>query len=150
MGIRFRQWTLMVENDEYEIVNLDSNRKQQYYKVVSGEYGQPIIVAEPDLAFAVPTELRYVNKYGGTVAPTEKIAGIICKDGPRFSLTNAKNKGVVIKANDDGSIQVGDEVWWISTLFSKDKNRIVGYDAFLIRERPNVVMVRELGDLDLF
>ncbi|MBU0660796.1 hypothetical protein KKG22_01295 [Patescibacteria group bacterium] len=115
-----------------------------------GKYGQPIIIAEPDLAFEAPSCLNYVDAKGEEATPSEKIAGIICKDGPRFSLSNAKKKGISVSVNDEGFIQIDNETWWISTLFCKDKNRIVGYDAYLVRMKPKQVLILELGDLDLF
>ena len=150
---RLKQWTVDVNDTtgEYRICNLGPNGEKQYYEVVAGKYGEPIIVAEPDLAFYTPTNLLYVKAKGeGMSAPDQKIAGIICQDGPRFSLTNAKSKGVVIKTNDDGSVQVGEEKWWLTTLFLKDKNRFRGYDAYCVRQQPENVRVLELGDIDLF
>lgn len=147
-----KQWTVEINETtgDYKIVNLGPNGERQFYMVSPGRYGEPIITPEPDLAFAAPTSLTYVNAKGESVVPAEKISGIICKDSHRFSLTNAKNKGVEIKVNDDGSIQIGDEVWWLTTLFSKDKNRVRNYDAYLVREKPVLVKVLELADLDLF
>ncbi|MFA6475387.1 MAG: hypothetical protein WCV88_04280 [Patescibacteria group bacterium] len=146
----FVQWLLRVYTDRYEILNLSATGVKRFYAVIMGKYGQPILVADPDLAFDVPTCFQYVNINGDPVNPTEKIAGIICKDGPRFSLTSALDKGVVVKPNSNGSIQVGDETWYPATFFSKDKNRIIGYDAFLVKERREIVRILELGDLDLF
>lgn len=146
------QWTVKVDDSgrQYAIVNLGPNGERQYYSVGPGKYGEPIITPEPDLAFAVPANLTYVNSKGEAFVPTEKISGVICKDSHRLSLTNAKNKGIVVKVNDDGSFQIGDETWHLTTLFSKDKNRIRNYDAYLVREKPEQVKVLELGDLDLF
>lgn len=148
---RLKQWTVDVNDTtgEYRICNLGLNGEKQFYEVVPGKYGEPIIVAEPDLAFDPPTNLLYVNAQRAETTPDQKIAGIICKDGPRFSLTNAKSKGVAIKVNEDGSIQVGEKKWWLVTLFLKDKNRFRGYDAYCVREQPENVRVLELGDLDL-
>ncbi len=149
---KFGQWVLEVNEDKYELYNPDPETgKKRFYRAVPGEFGQPLLESEPDLAFAVPEELTYVNNKGEPVKPNQKIAGIICKDDrPRFSLTNAKSKGVVVNANEDGSIQVGEEKWWLATLFLKDKNRIFNYDAYCVREMPSKVRVLELGDLDLF
>ena len=147
------QWTVyVVEEGNYNIYNLDpNNRKKRFFEVVMTKpHGQPVIVAEPDLAFDAPVNLLYLNAKGDAVKPDQKIAGIICQNGPRFSLSNALAKGVLIKVNEDGSIQVGEEKWWLASLFSKDKNRIIGYDAFCVREQPQKVTIRELGDLNLF
>ncbi|MBI2037785.1 MAG: hypothetical protein HYT15_02540 [Candidatus Magasanikbacteria bacterium] len=147
-----KQWTIKVDETtgDYNVTNLGPNGERQFYMVSPGQYGQPIITAEPDLAFDAPSNLTYVNAKGETVTPSEKIAGIICQDGPRFSLTNAKNKGITVVVSDDGSIQIGNEVWHLVTLFSKDKNRVVNYDAYLVRQQPAQVRVLELGDLNLF
>lgn len=151
MQVTNMQWVVKVDGaGDYSMFNPGPGGDRQFYMVIPGQYGQPIIIAEPDLAFSAPANLTYVNVKGECVEPAEKIAGIICQDGPRLSLTRAKNTGVLVKVNDDGSIQVGDEVWWIATLFSKDKNRIIGYDAFLVRKKPSQVKMRELGDIDLF
>jgi hypothetical protein len=131
-------------------VNLGPNGEKRFYMISPGKYGEPIITPEPDLAFEVPATLTYINAKGEVVVPQEKISGIICKDGPRFSLTNAKKKGVKVQVNDDGSIQIDTETWWLATLFSKDKNRVRNYDAYLVREKPAQVKMLELGDLDLF
>lgn len=146
----FKQWRIRFLDGEYEFANIGPGGVRQFYMVVPGQYGQPIIVAEPDLAFDAPGMLDYIDAEGKVKRPDEKIAGIICKDGLRASITSAGHQGIKITVNDDGSIQVGDEAWWIATLFSKDKNRIVGYDAYLVRDRPESVRILELGDLDLF
>jgi hypothetical protein len=152
MQVTNKQWIVDVSGTtgDYAIVNLGPNGERQYYMVSPGQYGQPVITAEPDLALDVPIGIEYVNAKGEAVMPGEKIAGIICQGGARYSLTNARNKGVKVKVNDDGSIQVGDEKWWIATLFSKDKQRIINYDAYLVRQQPAQVKVLELGDLNLF
>jgi hypothetical protein len=152
MQAKNKQWMVEVDETtgEYKIVNVGPNGEHQFYMVTPGKYGEPIITPEPDLAFAVPSYLVYVNAKGETVVPTEKISGILCKESHRLSLTNAKNKNIGIKVNDDGSIQIGDETWHLATLFSKDKNRVRNYDAYLVREKPMRVKVLELGDIDLF
>lgn len=152
MLIKHKQWTVEIDEatGEYKIVSLGTSGEQQYYMVTPGKYGEPIITPEPDLAITVPADLIYVNSKGEAVVPAEKISGIICKDGHRLSLTNARNQDIVVKANDDGSIQVSTETWHVATLFSKDKNRVRNYDAYCVREKPDRVRVIELGDLDLF
>lgn len=154
-AFKFKQWTVTVNeaDGKYNICNLGPDGKKQFYEIVVGEYGQPIIVAEPEYAFDTPPNLRYINAKGEHVRPDQMIAGVICQDGQRFSLTNAKNKGLEVKVNGDGSIQVNEEKWWLKTLFLKDKNRFRGYDAFCVREQPMggvEVRILELGDLNLF
>lgn len=149
---KFGQWVLEVEDTGYELYNPGPNGEKRFFRVVPGQYGAPVIEPEPDLAFAVPTDLRYKNGKGEAVLPPtdQKIAGIICQDGPRCSLTHAKSQGVEIKVNDDGSIQVGEEKWWITTLFQKDKNRFRNLDAYCVKVKPQMVRLLELGDLDLY
>lgn len=151
------QWTVKVNEGTgaYRICNFGSNGEKQFCEVVPGKYGEPIIVAEPDLAFPPPTNLRYVNADGDNVKPDQLIASIILagdhEGGPRILLTNAKLMGVVIKVNEeDGSLHVGGEKWWIVTLFLKDENHFRGYDAFCAREQPEKVRVLELCDLNHF
>lgn len=151
---KFGQWIIKGDDDPnsehfgYSISNRGPDGKRRFYEVVPGKYGQPIIVAEPDLAFEVPENLVYVNATDGkSIKPEEKIAGIICQNGPRLSLSNAKRQGIVVKTNDDGSVQVGEEKWWLFVLLQKDKNRIRNYDAFCVKEKPMFVIVAELGDM---
>ena len=153
-----KQWTLSVDGKgpdswSYVIDNFDTSGKRRFYRVVAGAYGQPLIDVEPDLAFEAPLVLDYVDKDGTSLARSVvgKIGGIICQNGLRTSLTKAMDQGVVIQVNDDGSIQVGGEIWWIATILDKDKNRFLGgKDAYLVRTRPAQVRVLELADLDLF
>ncbi len=145
---QYLQWRAQMGDEKYSIFNPDpSTGQKRFYEIVSGQYGQPIIVAEPDFAFSCPEMLNYVNAKGETTVPAEKIAGIICNDGKRFSLTNAKAKNITVEAQDDGSIKINDEIWWIVTLFQKDKNRIINYDAYLSKDRPEKVKILELADL---
>lgn len=147
----YKQWTLSVGAEAYSIENRDpSGGPRRFYMIKMGAFGQPVIVAEPDRAFEAPTNLVYVSATGEATAPSERIAGVICKEGPRLSLSNAAKQGIDVHLNEDGSVTVGNDVWWIATLFQKDKNRIIGYDAYLRRDRPETVRIIELGDLDLF
>ncbi len=147
---KYKQWDLLTDDEKYNLCNLGPDGKKQFYEVIMGQYGQPLIVAEPDRAFPCPATLEYVNAKGEQAVPNEKIAGIICSDGKRFSLTNAANKGIRIEPKEDGSIQVDNEVWWIKTLFQKDKNRVINYDAYLVPTKPEQVKVIELADLVSF
>lgn len=139
--------------EKYRLHNPDEQTgKSRYYAVEPGKYGEPRIKPEPELAFNWSDQLSYVDGEGNETKPDAalKISGIVCKDGPRFSLTNAQRQGIHVKPLDDGSIMIGDDAWWPSTLFLKDKNRNDGYDAFCVRQKPDVTRVLELGDLDLF
>ena len=147
----YKQWSLMTDEEKYKLFNLGKDGRRDFYEIVMGSYGQPIIVAEPDRAFKCPEVLNYVNAKGETTVPAEKIADIICSDGKRFSLTNAEKQGVKIKVQeDDGSIKINDEIWWITTLFQKDRNRIVNYDAYLSPVKPEKVRILELADLTVY
>jgi len=147
---QFKQWTLNVEDEKYELFNPGSNGVQQFYAVTPGAYGQPIITAEPSLAFAVPEALIYVNFKNEPVVPTEKIAGIICQEADgtavhRFSLSSPKAPKFQIVSY---GIIIDDVSWHLHTLFSKDKNRVVNYDAFYSRKAPEAVKLIELADLN--
>lgn len=155
------QWQIVLIFKNPQFTDLESYRlsnpneatgKDRYYAIEPGKYGEPRIKPEPDLAFNWSDKLSYVDQEGNETQPkpTLRISGIICKDGPRFSLTNAFNQGIAVQPQDDGSIMIGDDLWWPSTLFLKDANRIDGYDAFCIRQKPDTTRVLELGDLDLF
>lgn len=144
----FLQWVVEFFENSYRIYNPDpESGVKKFYEIQMGQYGQPIIVAEPELAFDPPASLIYVDFAGNETKPTEKISGIICSDGKRFSLTNAEAKGIKIEPQNDGSVMIAGEIWWINVLFSKDRNRIVNYDAFLIQEKPAKVKILELFDL---
>lgn len=147
---QFKQWTLNVEDEKYELFNPGTNGVQQFYNVTPGAYGQPVITAEPSLAFAVPEALTYVNFKGEPVVPAEKIAGIICQEADgtavyRFSLSSPKAPRFQIVSY---GIIIDDVSWHLCTLFSKDKNRVINYDAFYRREKCDVVRLIELADLN--
>jgi len=152
MRIRHRQWVISVHSrtGRYVISNPGPHEGRRYFMVVPGRDGEPIVVAEPDLALPVPSGFTYVDAQGKPVVPDQRIAGIVCQDGPRFSLTHARETGVWIGLQSDGSFLIDTDKWWPVTLFLKDRNRYRNYDAFLVRERREVVRVLELGDLSLF
>ncbi len=141
------QWTFDFWGDNYLIANFGPDGVKRYFQIEKGPYG-PVIRAEPDLAFDAPDNLQYVNAKGEPSVPEEKIAGIMCDEGLRASLTNAKSKGIEIKLNDDGSLSIGGEIWWIYKLLRKDKGRIIGYDAKFQRVKPVNVVIKELEDFD--
>ncbi len=148
--IVYKQWTANMGEEHYAVANLGDNGMEKFYKVVDGPYGNPIIIVEPTLAFPVPEALIYVNAKGDVVVPNEKIGGIICQeqDGTathRFSLSNPK--APKFETTSDG-ILIDGVSWYLACLFSKDKNRIINYDAFYTREKPAQVKVLELSDLN--
>lgn len=154
-----KQWVLWVKKDDetgemedFKMFNPDPEGKgvEYFYSLIPGKYGEPLIYLEATLAFPPPENLQYVDTKGQTVVPQERISGIVCQKGPRFSLSSAYKQNVEVFVRDDGSLQIGDMVWWFATLFLKDKNRFKGYDAYCIKEQPKAVCVLELGDLDLF
>ncbi|HLG25660.1 MAG TPA: hypothetical protein VI588_02620 [Candidatus Gracilibacteria bacterium] len=146
---KYNQWTLAANDNGYNIFNKDADGKKAFYEVAKGEkHGNPIVTVEPDRAFTVPNGVTCVDSRGVTVTPNEKIAGIICEDGPRFSLSS-KDAPTFQVAN-DGIITVGDKKWHLATLFSKDKNRFINYDAYFAKKRSDKVRVLELADLPLY
>jgi len=146
-------WKLEIDEvrGKWSISNPGPNDEKQLYEVVPGAQGEPIINAEPDLAFDAPANLRYINVRREEIKPDQKISGIVCHNGPRGSLTNLKKLGHTVERNQDGSLQIGGEKWWIITLFLKDKDCFRGYDAFCAREPlDEVVSILEFCDLDIF
>ncbi len=157
------QWELRRYDWGYALVNPDTedSEKLRFY-AMAWEFGdQPFFLPEPTLAFDVPSGFRYVDSNDVQVAvPQGKVSGIICQDGPRFSLWAALFKGIEWAPNADGSVTIDDEVWWPATLLDKDKNRFrqfgpagerrSNYDGYYVQERPDTVKVVELGDLNFF
>ncbi len=144
----FGQWQLIITPDKYTIVNPGPNGEKRFYQVTPGKYGEPLITAEPDKAFAPPTNLRYVDGKGQTTTPNEKIAGIVCKDGPRFSLSSPQAPEFVISP--EGDLIIGETRYALNALYKKDDRRITNYDAYFSKVKPAEVRVLELGDLDLY
>ncbi|MFZ5437673.1 MAG: hypothetical protein ACOZAK_01300 [Patescibacteria group bacterium] len=157
---KVNQWTFKVWEDKYEIVNLAPEGIEVFYKVIKGKYGEPIIVAEPDKAFAVPDKETFVNVKGEEIArPPEDISGIICQeeDGSvahRFSLSNPKTPqfkvtkdGLVLFLKDEAG-KVTKERWYLHTLFAKDSKRVKNYDGYYSRRKPKQIKMLELQDLD--
>jgi hypothetical protein len=150
-----KDWTveLMFVGDTlayYRIYSEGPERNLKYYQIVMGQFCQPIVIQEPSLGLDCPSKLTCFNKNGDPVVPDQKIVGIVCKNGPRFSLTNAKAKGIVINVSEENHIQINGESWFINTLYMPDKNRLIGYVAFCSKEINPSVRVLEMGDLDLF
>ena len=147
------QWQIQVgDAGAYRLVNPAADGTLQYYQAKSGKYGEPILEAEPDLAVAAPSQCRYIKRSGEETTPTEKIAGLICKDENgvvvlRLSLTNAKNKSISWSLADDGTLEVDGKTFYLHALVQKDKNRVKNYDAFFSAEPDHTVEVLELEDL---
>jgi hypothetical protein len=148
---KYGQWTLTAGDDDYSIVNLDADGGKKFYECRNGAYGNPVIEAEPDLAIFAPASVEYRNSKGGIVTPSEKIAGIICKIGDeireRFSFSNPKKPDLAFE-NEGAELVIDGVRWHLRALFSKDKNRIIGYDAFYGDQKPDFVKVVELADLN--
>lgn len=141
---------------EYRLVNL-KNGLPQYYEVVSGQYGEPIMRPEPERALGLPKGIEYVHcSTGEPVTLKDKISGIILKDAAdstvdRFSLTNAAQKGIDLKLSDDGCLMVDGKKYYLRSLLSKDKKRICNYDGFFSEIKPENGTVKfwEMEDLPL-
>lgn len=147
---KFGQWSLSSDNEGYNISNIGDDGTKRFYEVVAGPYGNPVIIAEPDLAFPVPSTVDYVDSQGSKSNPTEKIAGIICKRAGevvhRFSLSSPGKPDFVFEK--EGAELVIDGVRsYLRALFRKDGNRFVNYDAFYGEEKPDSVRIVELQDL---
>lgn len=148
---KFDQWTLRADDESYSAFNLGADGKKRFYEMQMGPYGNPIIIAEPDLAFPAPTTVEYVDKHGLAADPVEKIAGVVCKRAGevihRFSLSNPNPKEVGFE-NEGAEVIIEGVRWYLRWLFSKDKKRIINYDAFYAPEKPDSVQIIELEDLD--
>lgn len=155
----FDQWKLEVTEAGYELYNPGPNGEQRFYSMIPGPYGNPLFNEEPSLGFQLPRGVKYVNSSGVAIdRPEGKIGGIM-GEGIRFSLSNAKRKGIAISLHpdDDGSILVGGEKWWIVIAFNKDAQRFCSvdedgelqpsYTVIVVREKPEHINVLELGDL---
>lgn len=149
----FKQWKIQVSPDgNYAIVNEGENGKKDFYQIVSGQYGQPLIVAEPDRAVVVPQNIQYVDTKGSIVVPDQKIAGFIIRDANkqivmRVSLTNAEKKGILWELDDVGVLKIAEQKYCMQCLVIKDKNRLTNYDAFFGPESVSSIKVLELEDL---
>lgn len=154
-----KQWTFRVWADRYEIVNLEEDGTERFYKVIKGKYGEPIIVAEPDRAFATPVDAVYVNAKGDEVEKLPgDISGIICQEETgavtyRFSLSNPKTPkfrvtkdGLILFIKGENGV-VTQERWYLNTLFAKDKNRVKNHDGYYSRKKPKKIKMVELQDL---
>lgn len=139
----------------YAIVNLSEDGRRRFYQVVSGQFGEPIMHPEPDRALALPSDVAYVHASSGeALTPKGKISGILLKNAAgeivgRYSLTNAAEQGIGIKLYDDGSLTVDGEKYYLRSLLTKDKNRILNFDGFFSEEPQAQVKVWELADLPL-
>ena len=145
------QWNLTSDEKGYHIANPDKEGKKRFYDLNSGPYGNPVITAEPDLAFPAPATVNYINSKGVEAKPEEKIAGIICKRAGevihRFSLSNPK-RPEFMPEQEGAELLIEDVRWHLRALFRKDKNRIINYDAWYGEEKPDAVKLVELEDLD--
>lgn len=125
-------WRAEVQNGEIkaEIFNLQGGQKK-FYEIKMGQYGQPVVIQEPDLAFESPE---------GVGDGKQKIAGIITDDGQRFSLSNFMQKNN-LSANDIKNLWNKEEMsfvinlkkYYLQFLYEPDKNRIVNYVGFFCK-----------------
>ncbi len=145
------QWKLTADGKGYNIQNPAKDGIKRFYEVNSGPYGNPVITAEPDLAFPAPSTVSYIDSQGEEAQPEEKIAGIICKKAGkvihRFSLSNLKRPEFTTE-QEGAELVINDVRWHLRALFRKDKNRIINYDAWYGEEQPDSVQIVELEDLD--
>jgi len=148
---QYGQWTLWGNDEEYGCFNEGEDGERRFYEMRMGQYENPIIVADPALAFSVPSGVECVDANGEPAKPVEKIAGVICKVANRvihrFNLTNLFASDVRIE--EEGAVLVIQGVrWYLKGLFQKDANRVIGYDGFYYLNKPEAVTVKELADVD--
>jgi hypothetical protein len=152
------QWEALTQRDDdnqvvaYCIVNRSPTGQRQFYDVIAGKFGEPLMRKEPDQALPVPSGLQYVRD-GAHVVPDQRIAGCVVKDGSkvieRFSITNAIKKGRSVTLSDMGELTVDGNRYFLTALFSADRNRVKNYDAFF-STRPETgppIRLVELEDL---
>jgi len=151
------QWSTIIGPKVRIVVNLDSQGVPKFYEVVTGAYEAPMIVQEPALGIAVPTEVAYQKKHPThlLLIPSDRIVGIICVESNhtvahRFSLSNLK--GAELSLNQGGKLDLklkdGQvETWYLKALHSPDKNRMKGLVGFFLRHPPMSVRVLELEDI---
>jgi len=151
----YGQWELRANDNSYSISNKGENREDRFYKIVPGDkYNEPLIEVEPSNALPIPSTITIKDINGNQLELDQKIGGIICEgDSPqtpkyRFSLSNPNNPEFTV--NEDGSLTVNDETFYLTTIFQKDKNRFINYDAYFGKTKPPYVIYKELEDLDLF
>ena len=147
----YGEWRIKADEENYSITNPGEDGKDRFYMVDKGPYGNPVITAEPDLAFKAPQGVDYVDAKGDKTEPVEKIAGIICKKlgevVHRFSLSSPNAPEYTLE--EGGAELIIDGVrWHLRALFRKDKNRIINYDAWYGTVKPDSVLIVELEDLD--
>lgn len=168
VAARCNQWTVATQPDDtigsdpkrvarFRIVNLDEAGRRKFYEVESGQFGQPILVPEPEKALPVPANVAYVR--GNSREPVtlpEKIAGIILRNERgatvgRFSLTNAERQGTQLSLDDDGRLVVDSQTFFLQSILMPDANRVRNYNAYFGPTRPasGNVLVWELGYLPI-
>lgn len=106
-------------------------------------------IKEPSLAFAVPENVKYVDpSTGAELQPDERIAGIVCQDGPRFSLSSPSAPKRMVSP--DGVLTIDDRTWHLHTLQRPDGRRVRNYNAFFGLRPVESVHVVELGNFPMF
>jgi hypothetical protein len=147
-----KQWQVQTnENGDYRIINPAEDGTRQYYQAESGQYGEPLLHPEPDLAVPCPTACLYKDAHGGEVSPEQNISGLIVKseDGTvlhRVSLTNAVNKGLAWELDNTGTLTFDGTQYHLQALVVKDAKRIKNYDAYFGTGEVGAVEVLELED----
>lgn len=136
------QWIVRLDepDGQYSIRRTGPNQR---YDIVNGKNGQPQVRLEPALSFWAPAGLIYVDGQYQPMAYTAvgTIGAVICQNGMEYTLSAAKEQGVVIRPNGDESIQVGPEIWWLATIVDLFPGICSGKTALLVRSRPAEVQV---------
>lgn len=150
-----KQWEIYVgegEDAPYVIVNQGPNGTLMFYAIVSGQYGQPLIVQEPSLGVPAPKGVSILDAKGQPVSSTQNLVGFICRDYDgeivyRLSLTNAHNKGIRWHVSDGGVVILDEKPFWLHSLVAPDRNRMEGLVAFCGPQKRESVALLELEDL---
>lgn len=150
------QWKIQRDEADpagrYRIINPEPDGSLRFYMVHSGDFGQPLIVAEPSLGIPCPTGVVYTHPATGKVArPHQKITGMIFKlargFSGRFSFSNAALQGAGWTLAEDGYLRMDDHILPLAAVFQRDGKRIEGLDALCLPTKPSSVKVLELMDL---
>jgi hypothetical protein len=157
----------------YTIVNNDNTKKgitSRYYAAVNGPYGNPFLLAEPDLGLPLPQNISIIHPL--TREPVRglegKVTGIVVKNDKgelllRSNLTNLNDNGGTIELSDDGVLTLGklseDKVltfkkYYFNGVCLSDKNKVFAIDGYFLEVDPKkdgqgkrIVELKELGDV---
>lgn len=133
------------ENKEGEETTKDVNEEDNE----PAEGDKPEKATEPDELLELPS-LKFEDYERMETTPEGKIAGIICEDGPKFSVSKSDKPKFKIKDDGSAEIKIKDkkETRYLNTLLSSGESG--NYKAYFGKTKTDKVRVIELEDLKLF